>query len=249
MDAYVERLHAALTDALRRGRPRPFAEPVTVAEIYQDLVPYRAVRSTIGFEMNADYEHALLQLLSGIDGLAQLEPESAATELREELGTPNPNVGLYRKFATCSVYVAPPADAAAGDTVGAGTGTGTGTGTGAGRTVAAPSAASQGGPRRDPRPSPGPRQENEPHSAAPRSNVSAAARAVAPPSRVSTGPGTATRCGFCDAELPAGRNVRFCPRCGRDLPRSLCGSCGEALESGWRYCVSCGAPQTDGGAA
>jgi hypothetical protein len=106
MDGELERLHAALVTALRRTRATPFDVPVTVAEIYQDLVPYRAVRTELGFEMNADYEHTLLRLLAGEGELARLDPPEARHELREELDSPNPNVGLFRKFAACDVWVA-----------------------------------------------------------------------------------------------------------------------------------------------
>jgi hypothetical protein len=106
-DQLVERLHGVLSQALQHNRPRPFDSPVTVAEIYQDLVPYRSVRTALGFQMNADYEHTLLRLLAGEHGLARLEPAEARDELRSELGTPNPNVGLFRKFAACDVWVTP----------------------------------------------------------------------------------------------------------------------------------------------
>jgi hypothetical protein len=105
MDGELERLHAALVTALRRTRPAPFDVPVTVAEIYQDLVPYRAVRTELGFEMNADYEHTLLRLLAGEGELARLDPPEARHELREELDSPNPNVGIFRKFAACDVWI------------------------------------------------------------------------------------------------------------------------------------------------
>jgi hypothetical protein len=108
MDDEVERLYSALVDAVRQSRPMSFDAPVTVAEIYQDLVPYRLVRGALGFEMNADYEHALLRLLAGIGELARLEPLEAAAELLEELESPNPNVGLFRKFAGCDVWISPP---------------------------------------------------------------------------------------------------------------------------------------------
>ena len=104
-DGLVEKLHGLLADALRRGRSEPFDAPVTVAEIYQDLVPYRVVRSSLGFHMNADYEHTLLRLLAGEGDLARLDPPEARDELRSELDTPNPNVGLFRKFAACDVWV------------------------------------------------------------------------------------------------------------------------------------------------
>jgi hypothetical protein len=105
----LEHIHAALAAALRTQRPEtPFEAPVTVAEIYQDLVPYRAVRTQLGFDMNADYEHTLLRLLAGEEGLARLDPVEARDELRKELGTANPNVGLFRKFAACDVWISKP---------------------------------------------------------------------------------------------------------------------------------------------
>lgn len=106
-DELVTRVHACLADALRRTRLDPFQTPVTVAEIYQDLVPYRRIRSAVGFQMNADYEHTLLRLLSGEGGYARLEPSEASDELRAELDSPNPNVGLFRKFAACDVWITP----------------------------------------------------------------------------------------------------------------------------------------------
>jgi hypothetical protein len=107
-DPLVGQLHACLADAMRQSREQPFDSPVSVAEIYQDLVPYRSVRSRLGFEMNADYEHTLLRLLAGEGAYARLEPREARQELQAELEMPNPNVGLFRKFAACDVWVSTP---------------------------------------------------------------------------------------------------------------------------------------------
>ena len=102
----LQRLHALLVEAVRQRRGAdPHAAPVTVAEIYQELVPYRQVRAAIGLEMNADYEHTLLRLLSGERQLARIEPAAARDQMERELESPNPNVGLYRKFAGCDVWL------------------------------------------------------------------------------------------------------------------------------------------------
>ncbi len=103
MDDLVARLHNALVDALRQRSTR-LDQPVTVAEIYQDLIPYRTVRS-FGFALNADYEYALLQLLAGEGRLARIEPAEVREELRLELLSPNPNVGMFRQYAACDVFV------------------------------------------------------------------------------------------------------------------------------------------------
>ncbi|MGH7443978.1 MAG: zinc ribbon domain-containing protein [Longimicrobiales bacterium] len=251
MDVYVDRLYAALTDALRQSRDRPFAAPVTVAEIYQDLVPYRVVRVLLGFEMNADYEHALLQLLSGADGLARIEPEEAAAELRSELTSPNPNVGLFRKFAACDVWITDPGDGAES----------------AADAGFAPEPVDE-----DAATSAHTSAESDDEHAKWRPRASSDAGAAAATDEVlelnadevvdeETGTAEAARdtpmtaaantplrdgprrCGFCDTPLPAGRLIRFCPHCGGDQTRRPCVECGEPLESGWRFCIACGAAQ------
>lgn len=100
-------LYEQLARALLTTRPDPFGAPVTVAEIYQELAPYRAVRGEGGFAMNADYEHALLRLLSGEDGLVRLEPASAREVILKELKSPNPNVTIYRAYAGCDAWIRP----------------------------------------------------------------------------------------------------------------------------------------------
>jgi hypothetical protein len=104
----LERLYARLTSALQSQRSEPWSAPVTVAEIYQELVPYRIVRGEAGFAMNADYEHALLRLLSGEGDWARLEPPSAREVIERELRSPNPNVTIYREYAACDVWIKTP---------------------------------------------------------------------------------------------------------------------------------------------
>lgn len=296
MDVYVERLYTALTDALRRNRPRPFEAPVTVAEIYQELVPYRVVRASLGFEMNADYEHAVLQLLAGAGGLTRLEPESAAAELREELSMPNPNVGLFRKFAGCDVWIAAPADADAdeeafepesvedpdpwAEAASAGASDSVRLGddhelaeSDGGRSsdedrpvpsrddrtaddASAPKSAGnrEGGHTLSAPTSPGGRDQSaspvQPgrteHAGAARDREASASQDA--PAGISARDAV-LRCEFCEGRLPTGRIVRFCPHCGADQMRRPCVACGQALEREWRYCVTCGAPQPEPGAA
>lgn len=104
----VARLHLALVQALRNRGPDALDRPVTVAEIYQDLIPYRVARAVAGVELNADYEHALLRLFAGEGGRVRLEPATAREELLRELDSPNPNVSLYRKFAACDAWITVP---------------------------------------------------------------------------------------------------------------------------------------------
>lgn len=109
----ARRLHGLLIEAMRASDGHRMDEPVTVAEIYQDLVPYRAVRDELGLDLNADYEYAVLRLLAGDDGALRIEPEEARDRLTAELESPHPDVGIFREFAACDVQVnLPPAGAA-----------------------------------------------------------------------------------------------------------------------------------------
>ena len=116
----LERFHRALVEEILRTRPLYLSEPFTVAEIYQNLVPYRTHRDRIGVEMNGDYEDILLRLLAGEGEYLLLESDHARREIKDELGAPNPNTGLYREYAAADVRLNPvrmPRDLGAADPV------------------------------------------------------------------------------------------------------------------------------------
>jgi hypothetical protein len=254
-DVLVSQLHRALVDALVLSERHNLHEPVTVAEIYTDLIPYRSVRM-IGFAMNADYEHALMQLLAGEGGYAQVEPVEVRDHLREELKSSNPNTGIYRHYAACDVVVTLPEGM---DFTEAGT-------TSESRTqeeaiAAAPAVAPvHTAPFEEREPAveaeaasaPG-KVEEEPMKAEPTLSADAATatwvdRLAAHESKpVITSPDPApppnvAHCVECDRELPAGRIARFCPFCGVDQTVRKCKSCKEKIETGWKFCIACGTP-------
>lgn len=229
MDPVVDRLHRSLVEAIRRRRSDVEAAPVTVAEIYQELVPYRVVRPTVGVELNADYEAALLRLLSGEGDRVRLEPAEARELLRREVASPNPDTGLYRRFAACEVWVRPAA-AAGGDAA----------------------AHARFAPASVPEAETNAEAESAGPAVAAAPPDSAAPVAEAPVERPTPAPAAAARapiaaaeagasCAFCQEELPVGREVRFCPHCGADQSKIPCVACGETLERGWRFCITCGA--------
>jgi len=102
-----QRFLEALVQQIAATRPEYLAGPFTVAEIYQDLVPYRSHRDLIGVEMNGDYEDALARLLSGEGDYLLLDSDVARRELQEELAGPNPNTALFREFAAVDVRLHP----------------------------------------------------------------------------------------------------------------------------------------------
>jgi hypothetical protein len=102
-DQTLERFHRALIEEIQTQRPEYLTQPFTVAEIYQNLVPYGSHRDRIGVEMNGDYEDALVRLLAGEGGYLILDSEPALENLRAELDAPTPNSGVYREYAAVDV--------------------------------------------------------------------------------------------------------------------------------------------------
>jgi hypothetical protein len=222
MSDSLAQLHRTLVDAIRRTRPTALNRPVTVAEIYQDLVPYKTARSEIGFDMNADYEHALLRLLAGEGNLARIEPREVRDKLRMELESPNPDVGMFRNYAACDVWVnvgENDDEAGEADVMDA---------------LGEPASWEDeflGEERTQP--------ANTPfeiaHDVAPPASAPEPVKTPAAGSKKTT-----VECAFCGGELPEDRMVNFCPFCGSDQSQQPCPSCGELLDPLWRFCVSCG---------
>lgn len=259
-DEVVTRLYRALVEELdREGHPED--RPVKVSELYQKLVPYRSVRSRLGVELNADYEHALLRLLAGERDLLRLEPAQAREELRREVDAPYPFVGLFRKFSASNVWVNMPAERprqpveearSAQDEVG-------NVGSAPAVEVAAeePATADPEPTRVAAKASPPERRPNEGRSgqgqAADGDRVTLRSGGGADPAptpvRLHSEPESdpserlthnAGDCAFCGEGLPAGRRIRFCPHCGGDQRLHPCPRCDAVLERDWRYCISCG---------
>ena len=217
----LERFHRALIEEIQTHRPEYLTGPFTVAEIYQNLVPYGSHRDRIGVEMNGDYEDALLRLLAGEGGYLILESEPALKDLRAELDTPNPNTGLYREYAAVDVRLNQAyLDLSA-------------------------SAIRETTDLMDEL------NAQDPVSMADLAPSEAAEDlAVVPPAvdvfqnrpgkSDDDGP-TPDSCQWCRAELPVRENLNFCPFCGTDLKLVPCGACGEELEMQWRFCIACGA--------
>ena len=98
----VERLYRRLLDALSENvAVSPSA--LTIADLYQHLIPYRSVRVDLGVLELAQYEHALLRLLSGEGALLRVLDDDARRELAAELKASNPILGVYRDYAGVGV--------------------------------------------------------------------------------------------------------------------------------------------------
>ena len=234
----VERLHEALVEEIRARRPEYLREPFTVAEIYQELVPYRSYRDRIGAAMNGDYEDALLRLLSGTGGFLVLESEPARKRLQEELQSSNPNTGIFREYAALDVrlnqaripFEIPPRASSVPENPPPGAKSDPISDAG----VAPPATPAGSPPARLERQMQTPTADDHPLPAGPsaRSGETAESRAKSA--------GDLMPCRWCREQLPKKEKLRFCPFCGMDVNLVPCRVCGEELEPEWRFCIACG---------
>jgi hypothetical protein len=209
----LARFHGTLVEEIVHRHPDYLNTPFTVAEIYQNLVPYRTHRDRLGIEMNGDYEHALLRLLAGEGDYLVIESEPALRALREEMKASNPNTGIYREFAAVDVRLNPARLSPGGPTVGA--------------------------PPEPTQEERGVTDTSDPASdEAPAGDAAALAAPVAP--EAPQGAAVPSMCLWCRADLPTRAGLNYCPFCGMDVHIRPCPGCGEELEPGWRFCVSCG---------
>jgi hypothetical protein len=207
----LTRFHRTLVEEIRHRRPEYLHEPFTVAEIYQNLVPYGTHRDRLGIAMNGDYEDALLRILAGEGGYLILDSEPALRVLREELESSNPNTGVYREYAAVDVRLDPARLPFAGLVA-------------RDATEAAQHA-----------------EVDEAISVddlAP--EAEGAAWAADGDAGATRGADTAESCRWCRAELPNRPHLKFCPFCGTDIHVVPCPGCGEELLPEWRFCIQCG---------
>mgnify|MGYP001825292275 CR=1 FL=1 len=246
LESPLHRLHRALVQALRERDPAGLNRPFTVAEIYQDLVPYRTHRDLLGVEMNGDYEHLLLRLLAGEHELVVLESEHARREIEAELTRTNPNTGLFRDYAAVDVHLVAERIPAEGD--------------GApeidDEAVILP-AATYVEPEDE---TADEAETHEPEEVVEETHASVDELAPSEtmeedpmdtPAAEATDPDTALPgddgvCHWCRETLPIRGNLNFCPYCGTDVRVRPCGSCGEAVEPGWHFCIQCGSSTGEG---
>lgn len=198
----VERLFVALVEALEAQQSDRLRRPFHVAEIYQQLVPYRTHRAVLGIDANADYEMAVLRLLAGEGDYALVHPPEAREALAAEADAVNPDPALVREYAAAQVALNPQAV--------------------------------QRLRRREASYAPDePPEEDEPEPPAPAFVFEDPAPAA---------PDAGGACLSCGRTLPLHRVVTYCPFCGRPPRERGCLECGDPLESGWRFCATCGAP-------
>jgi double zinc ribbon protein len=262
MDA-LDRTFRHLVNTIQARYPAYLTQPFEVAELYQNILPYRHHRRELGLDTNQDYELVLLQLLSGARDYLVVD-DQMRERLARELASQHPDPGAFREFSTTQIALSP----AAVRRVQAGAlGDGEPALAGAARTSAneptqrfapqraqsaagASTSAATGSAATAPIPVPAPRRPSAPtnNNAASATSPTTAPRAVAP-AVASTSrpintivPQAGEQCRYCNGALPAGRRITFCPHCGQNLTVVNCLACGTELELGWKFCTTCGRP-------
>ena len=120
----LDRMFAVLVRNLRAKQPASLTAPISVADLHQQILPYRHFRRELGIETNQEYELALMELLSGARGYLDVD-ERLRDGLGKELQASSPEPSRVRDYADAQVSInptalkkIPEAKPAAEDTVG-----------------------------------------------------------------------------------------------------------------------------------
>lgn len=222
LDLLFRRIVLAAQAAGALGRP------VDVGEILDKLAPYHAARRDGLIEDNDHYMHTVMQLLAGARSYIFAD-ELLQDDLLAELASPNPDLTIPRAYINTKVQLSTEGVSRilAGDgTIDLSPPTPTQP---VQRTTVGASAATR---ESQVRTTPGD------IAAAPgKGNWKRTDTAALPPSTTGN-PHPA--CPYCAQNLPEGRPVKFCPSCGLNLLVRRCSGCSAEIESGWKFCITCG---------
>ena len=213
-------LAARAADALER--------PVLVGEVLDTFVPYKAAKRDGQLDSNDDYLHALMRLVAGERELIFAD-DLLQDDLRAELASPNPDLTVLRTYANAKVRIAIARahEVLAGDID---------------IDLRPPTPIATSRVTAEPRP----QTPTEPRGSGAVSRPAVVASADAPSvdqsaveaatPAVTVAPG----CPYCAQPIPEGRRIKFCPTCGQNLLVHRCPGCSAEIESGWKFCVTCG---------
>jgi hypothetical protein len=261
----LDKLYQRLVRNIRSGFPELESRLFEVAKIYHEIVPYRTNRRELGLDTNDDYELALLQLLAGTRGLINADAEMQQA-MRKELDSPNPDLSAYRAFGTSLVSLAAeparrvqvsltPDDTARlsiAETAAALSRAPLNAAAAAARPTESLGARASAVVTASPPHPPGavsarshvsgslaPQSlESQPPTTPLSQRVAELSMPIGRPTPIKTAAGD--KCRYCSAALPDNRAVVFCPSCGHNLTVQHCPACNTELETGWKFCITCG---------
>jgi hypothetical protein len=260
----LDRMYRHLVRVIRSRFPQHLAQPFTVADLNQTILPYRLHRRELGLDTNDDYEITLTELVSGSRDYLIVDDQ-----LRDMLGAAlaevNPDPSAFKQFAQAVVALSPsalrsldigldesaappPASPTPAEPHAAPAPSAPRTAAPSERPKQRPAAPPAAAPPPAPPPASPPRQAAEAASRAPTPKATPTAMPTPTTTTKTSGgvrvvvPQAGDRCRSCSEPLPTGRPITFCPHCGQNVTTLNCPACGSELELGWKFCPSCGRP-------
>jgi hypothetical protein len=260
----LDRMYRHLVRVIRSRFPQHLAQPFTVADLNQTILPYRLHRRELGLDTNDDYEITLTELVSGSRDYLIVDDQ-----LRDMLGAAlaevNPDPSAFKQFAQAVVALSPsalrsldigldesaappPASPTPAEPHAAPAPSAPRAAAPSERPKQRPAAPPAAAPPPAPPPASPPRQAAEAASRAPTPKATPAAMPTPTTTTKTSGgvrvvvPQAGDRCRSCSEPLPTGRPITFCPHCGQNVTTLNCPACGSELELGWKFCPSCGRP-------
>jgi double zinc ribbon protein len=103
----LERFFTQLVRNLAALNPARLRQPLTLAEIRESIIPYRANRKALELDSSEDYELIVMRLCAGEGGFAITEPEEAHNDFVEQVGSPNPDLTIVEKHRKAVVGLDP----------------------------------------------------------------------------------------------------------------------------------------------
>ena len=233
----LERLFRRLVDNLIAMDPARLHRPVALADLLKSVIPYRTNRRSLSIDSAEDYDMLILRLCSGEGGYVQMTSEDIAQVFRDQVSSPNPDLGILREHPRAELILCTePLAHALG-----------------------PDPDEQFAPPEEDDPPPSAAAAPAPTSP-PILSLESARRVpftaepstpdvvLPPPPRMiadvdlpsSRQRASGPRCSFCGGKLPSSRTVNFCPHCGQNQSMIRCPNCQAEIEIGWKHCVGCG---------
>lgn len=231
----------------RLSEEDPTGAPLTVAELRRQLLPYPVCREELDFATKAEYDQAVLKLLSDETWLV-IEDEALQEALEEERASPEPGLAFLGDFSPSFLHPGPrltgdaveddlefleelsvdgssAADAEAEeDEVEAEDEAEDEAGAATAEASAAVTPEASATP-----------EASEAATSEASATPEASAAATSNPSGAGGG-----ACWSCSAELPVRSDLQYCPFCGCDQTAPECLNCQAELEMAWSYCPACG---------
>lgn len=222
----LELLFQFIVDTLIERDPARLHQPMPIATLRADVVPYRVARTPLGLDCAEDHDMLLLRILSGEGDFVRVVDPQAVDAFQNEVVSVNPDFRVLDLFNDIELTF----DA---------------------RALARALGSGPARPYRPPEPENEVPEEELPAEVAtaePAGDVIRETELVPAPDGAEVPDLEPTplivegHCAFCGGDLPVGRRVLYCPHCGQGLDALRCANCGAELEEGWRHCIACGTP-------